>query len=720
MTRRRRSIPPGVEGPPATESSSAGGIRVPDAVRAGHARSRRRRSLHLEVDERVRFETLLAELSSSFINLPAAEIDAAIARAQQHVCETLGIEFSVLWQWSTTDPALFTVTHHYGPAGTPIPAAGIDGKKSFPWVLERMFRGETLVVFTEQLPPEAAADRESRRRFGVKSSVHIPLAVGGAPMTGVLTFAAIEADLEWPPEIVSRLQLVAQVFSNALDRKRTDQLLRESEENLALAAESAGAGLWILDLTDYRFWMTPKTRELFGLMPDEVVTWDRLQSVVLPEDREATQAAIEHTIRSGESVLVEYRARRSDGTVRWFASRGRRRYVAGRHDSVMGVSADITDRKLGEVRWQAAIEASPGAMIVVDATGTIALANRATEELFGYVRMELVGRPLDMLLPERDRAAHDSVWAEYLVDPKPRDMGAGRQLHGLRKNGSEVVIEAHLTPIPSLRGQLVLISIVDLTAREILESEARRVRSEIARLARGAMLGELAGALAHEMNQPLTAILCNAQAARHLISGGTPDLGEIRTILDDIIADDERAGDAILRLRALLKKGESQFRPLRINDVVLEVLRLARFDLLVPGTRTVADLAPDLPEVAGDPVRLQQAILNLVVNASEAMAHLPPTDRRVVLRTGLDEDGSVIVSVIDRGKGIESSAKKRMFESFFSTSAGGLGLGLPISRIIIAAHGGILDGENNPDGGSTFRVTLRPAAPRKSDAALLS
>jgi C4-dicarboxylate-specific signal transduction histidine kinase len=222
------------------------------------------------------------------------------------------------------------------------------------------------------------------------------------------------------------------------------------------------------------------------------------------------------------------------------------------------------------------------------------------------------------------------------------------------------------------------------------------------------MLGELAGSLAHELNQPLTAILSNAQAAQRFLARDGIDVQEVREILADIVAEDKRAGEVIHRLRLLLRKGEVQRQPLDVNGVVEEVLKLVRSDLVNQGVTAWPDLAPDLPVIECDRVQLQQVLLNLVLNACDAMAGAEPGARQIKIRTAREEDGAVRISVADRGPGIPPDLRERVFEPFYTTKPQGLGLGLTVCRSIVTAHGGRLWSENGQKGGAVFCLSLPP------------
>ena len=210
--------------------------------------------------------------------------------------------------------------------------------------------------------------------------------------------------------------------------------------------------------------------------------------------------------------------------------------------------------RASEQRFRAVVEAAPSAILLVDDRGTIALANAQAESVFGYPRAELVAQPVEMLIPERFRARTFACGTAYSRDPQTRAMGTGRELFACRKDGSEVPVEVALSPMPTQEGGFVLVSVVDITERRDLERATARQRDELAHLSRVAMLGELSGSLAHELNQPLTAILSNAQAAQRFLAQSPPRLDKLDEILSDIVKSDHRAGAVIQRIRSLLRK----------------------------------------------------------------------------------------------------------------------------------------------------------------------
>jgi PAS domain S-box-containing protein len=258
------------------------------------------------------------------------------------------------------------------------------------------------------------------------------------------------------------------------------------------------------------------------------------------------------------------------------------------------------------------------------------------------------------------------------------------------------------------RGQAVRLRgvSVDISRRKQAELETLAQRDQITHLLRVATLGELSGALAHELNQPLAAILSNAQAAQRFLAQASSDPEEIREILKDIMADDQRASDVIRQLRTLLKKGEFLPQPLDVNELLQEVRKLMNFELTARWVSVVTQFTGGLPPVRGDQVQLQQVLINLMLNASEAMTQMPVGARAISLRSNQGTNGTVQISVADTGSGIPAGNEEKIFEAYHTTKPQGLGLGLSLSRSIIVAHGGRMWAENQANGGAVFHFTL--------------
>jgi C4-dicarboxylate-specific signal transduction histidine kinase len=248
--------------------------------------------------------------------------------------------------------------------------------------------------------------------------------------------------------------------------------------------------------------------------------------------------------------------------------------------------------------------------------------------------------------------------------------------------------------------------VVDVTETKQMEAVVEDQQRSLAHLARVGMVGELSGALAHELNQPLTAILSNAQAAKRMIENNPVDITELRNVISDIIDDDARAGDVIRHLRALLKKDETRNEIVDINTVVGRTLELTRSALTAQRIVIVTRFSGTPLLVKGDSVQLQQLLLNLVLNAAEAMANVSRDSGALIVTTNSVNNELLQISVSDTGSGVPDAIKARLFDPFFSTKQSGLGLGLSICRAIAERHGGRIHAANNPGHGATFHVSL--------------
>jgi PAS domain S-box-containing protein len=357
--------------------------------------------------------------------------------------------------------------------------------------------------------------------------------------------------------------------------------------------------------------------------------------------------------------------------------------------------------QISEGRALKVFQASPDPIVIVRQSDlTIIDVNEKWELMFGYRRSEAIGRTtveLGIYANPADRAAYLDLSERGLVRDFPADL---RDRHGRVHN------TVMAGDVAEVGGAHCLITIVrDVTAQKQIEREAQQQRLELMHLSRVAMLGELSGALAHELNQPLTAILSNAQAAQRLLARDTVEIQDLREILQDIVAEDKRAGEIIRRLRALFKKSATQFQALNVNDLVGDVLSLAHGNLTSRDIDVFTELSPHPVVTRGDRVQLQQVLLNLVVNACEAM-DAPGSARELTIKTAPSDDGLVQIFVVDGGPGVPAAVTQKLFEPFFTTKSQGLGLGLSISRSIVEAHGGQLLARNNPSRGATFRILL--------------
>jgi PAS domain S-box-containing protein len=317
---------------------------------AHHQRSRASAGTEDLLSVRLNFETLLADLSSRFVNVSPDEVDGEIEGAQRRVCECLDLDLAALWQLSPEEPGVLRMTHLYRPLGGPPVPDDFDAREYNPWTLGRVLAGDVVSLPSiDEAPAEAATDCATWRYFGIKSVFCFPLSTGGESAIGAVSFHTVREERSWPDEIVQRLRLVSQIFANALVRKRADAALRESEERLQLAADSADVGMWMLDVQGGRFWATGRARQIFGYAPDTEITMERFLESVHAECREPVAEAVRRAVEHGREVDIEYRIVLPDGSERWVHSRGRMQPASATNPvRMLGVSVDVTERRLSE------------------------------------------------------------------------------------------------------------------------------------------------------------------------------------------------------------------------------------------------------------------------------------------------------------------------------------------------------------------------------------
>jgi two-component system sensor kinase FixL len=345
------------------------------------------------------------------------------------------------------------------------------------------------------------------------------------------------------------------------------------------------------------------------------------------------------------------------------------------------------------------LESLPIAIVGISKQETIAFANASAIELFGYQRTCMHSMSTDTLFP-RARAQGLRLIPDAGVpahDAQPNKM----TVFAKKADDTEFLAEI-TTNVCRINGVLVRLAlIVDRSER----SELHRRAQELAHLTRVSSLGELAGSLAHELNQPLTAILSNAQAVQHFIKKNPIDLREISESLKDIVADNCRASEIIRRIRTLVRNGKIEVQSLDVDSLIRDVMSLVQSDALVRGIQTRVHIGEHLLPVRGDKVQLQQVVLNLLLNAFDAVCDGQTPDRKVDLEVS-SGSGAVQIAVRDRGPGMTVEQLDMVFKPFFTSKPHGLGLGLSISRTIVLKHGGSIWAENNLDRGATFYINL--------------
>jgi len=327
-----------------------------------------------------------------------------------------------------------------------------------------------------------------------------------------------------------------------------------------------------------------------------------------------------------------------------------------------------------------------------------------TFQIFGFDRATrpTVERVIQRTHPE------DVERVQQLIDHAPsdgRDWDLEHRL--LMPDGSVKYLHVVAHALRDEAGELAFVgAVMDVTAAKRAEQAVHEAQAELAHVTRMTTLGELTASIAHEVNQPLTGIVTNGAACLRWLGQGTPALDEARSSVEDMISDARRASEVIQRIRALSKKAEPEQAPLDINDVIHDAVRLVQRETLGHGASLRLELAPALPSVLGDRIQLQQVIINLAINAIQAMASVTDRPRQLLIRSQQHEGGHVLVAVADSGIGIEAKNVNQLFTAFFTTKPAGLGMGLSICRSIIEAHGGQVLAANNPGPGATFQFTL--------------
>ncbi|MDT8389489.1 MAG: sigma 54-interacting transcriptional regulator [Lentisphaeria bacterium] len=439
----------------------------------------------------LRFETLLADLSARFVNVPSDRVDDVIDEAQRLVCECLGLDLSGFWEWDIEDSDIMILTHLYRPLGGPPVPKRMSGKEYFPWALEEMMAGRTIVQHSvdEDTPEAGAVDLATWQHYGIQSDLALPLSVGGGSTLGALTFCTTQRRIHWEDSLVNRLGLVAEIFANAIVRKRSDQALRESEARLTLATDAAGVGLWGLDLETQRYWLTDETRASFGFGAAENITQEVVLDAVCPEDREKVRQTIDRVVASGSDGHVEYRINRRDGAARWLNSWGRVERDPNGRRTLMGVTIDITERKVSEQSLaktnqlhQLVLGAVAEGILGLDLEGRHIFVNPAAADMLGHAPEDLIGQ-----------TSHN-VWHHSREDGSPfaedecsicaacregREQFANGEVFW-RNDGTCFPVAYKCTPVREHGQRIgVVVAFEDITERKRAEKSLRQALDEV-------------------------------------------------------------------------------------------------------------------------------------------------------------------------------------------------------------------------------------------------
>ena len=349
------------------------------------------------------------------------------------------------------------------------------------------------------------------------------------------------------------------------------------------------------------------------------------------------------------------------------------------------------------------LETTLDSVIVMKSDGIVVDWNDRAVSIFGWSREEAVGRPLaELVIPERYREAHKKGLRRYLESRKGEVIGRRIEVSGLRRNGDEFPVELSISPIQDVEGILFVGCLRDLSERNAL----RLAQLELGRVMRSMAMGEMAASIAHEINQPLTAIASNGNAALRWLRGARPNLDEARAALKKIVADSLRTGEVITGIRSMFKKDSQIKTPLDVNELIREVLTLLRGEIEDQQVSVRAELFDGLPQIPANQVQLRQVIVNLITNAVDAMSTVSDRSRVLSVKTEVHESKNLLINVEDSGIGIDPQNIDRIFAPYFTTKSNGMGMGLSICQSIIESHGGRLSVSVDRPHGSIFQVFL--------------
>ncbi|SFP00150.1 PAS/PAC sensor signal transduction histidine kinase [Bradyrhizobium sp. Ghvi] len=484
-------------------------------------------------------------------------------------------------------------------------------------------------------------------------------------------------------------------------------------EHFRVRIEGFGVGTWDLDLTTRELEWSETARMLLGVAQGQPASYDLFLSCLEPADRERVESAIEQVTGHGGGFDVSFRIAGTSDRGKWIRARaGLIRDEAGLARHLSGIFLDIDNEKqveealrTRETHLRSILHTIPDAMIVIDGHGIMQLFSTAAERLFGWSEQEAIGQNVSILMPEPDRTRHDSYIARYRTTHDPHIIGIGRIVTGKRRDGTTFPMHLSIGEMQSGGEPYFTGFVRDLTEHQQTQARLQELQSELVHVSRLTAMGEMASALAHELNQPLAAISNYMKGSRRLLAGSVdPNTPKVESALDRAAEQALRAGQIIRRLRDFVSRGESEKRVESLSKLIEEAGALGLAGAREQNVQLRFSLDPGADLVLADRVQIQQVLVNLFRNALEAMAQSP--QRELVVANARVADGMIEVEVSDTGSGFQSDVLPNLFQTFFTTKETGMGVGLSISRSIIEAHGGRMWAENNASGGATFRFTL--------------
>jgi two-component system sensor kinase FixL len=491
----------------------------------------------------------------------------------------------------------------------------------------------------------------------------------------------------------------------------------DEQSRLRALFDTAVDGMILIDARGIVLMFNPACERLFGFSADEVIGQNVKMLMPTPY-RQEHDGYLDNYRRTGHRKIIgigrEVVGQRKDGTTfPMHLSVGEAKQAE--ETTFVGIIHDLTQQKNAErqaaeerSRLRALFDTAVDGMILIDADGIVLMFNPACEKLFGFTADEVIGQNVKVLMPAPYRQEHDGYIDNYRRTGHRKIIGIGREVVGQRKDGT--TFPMHLSVGEAKQsGETTFVGIIhDLTAQKNAERRVRELTAELVHTSRLSAMGQLSSALAHELNQPLTAIMNYSQAARDMLAAAeTPVPPRIAELLEKAAGQAERAGQIIRRLRSYVEKGRVERAAADLGQIVEEAAALATIGAKVEGIQITYDLARDLTPVHVDRIQIQQVVVNLVRNAVEVLAG---SERRELIIRTRAADGHQEVIVADSGPGLAPEIAAQLFKPFVTTKKSGMGIGLSISHSIIEAHGGRISAEPNPAGGTIFRFQIPTAS----------
>jgi two-component system sensor kinase FixL len=502
--------------------------------------------------------------------------------------------------------------------------------------------------------------------------------------------------------------------SQSLANSSADQQAETSAATEHVLQPTSGQLIVVLDHKARIVSFDQAFSRFIGKEPEVLRGADFVSLVVPKEDRDAFAGEVSAAIEGSESDarVSTWRANSGEAArVQWWLSRldagaGNRREFAITAVP-MFPNPQAWDRLAEiEARLQSLLDTAVDGVCTIDEQGVIESLNPATEQIFGYESGELIGRNLKILMPEPYQSEHDSYISRYLSTGEKKIIGVGREVEGRRKDGSIFPLDLSVSEFQVAGKRRFMGLMRDISERKRAEHEARRRLDELAHASRLSALGEMATGIAHEVNQPLAAIVSYAQACLNLLNSESPDTDVMKDALTQITAQGRRAGEIVHHLRQLVRKDQAARTELDLNECVRSVLNLFTGELKSSGVSLSLELVRGIPRVRADRVQIEQVLLNLIRNALDVMEDQADGSRQLFISTRFMGHTGVEVCVRDTGPGLGGDDPERLFETFYTTKPSGLGVGLSISRSIISSHGGRLWAKENRDRGLSVHFIL--------------